>query len=77
MENAGIDTKNLVKVASNVHIITDFHVAQDSKDSEIGTTKRGNGPAYRDKYARKGMIALEMPMLSEYIIDMWENLQQS
>ena len=77
LENAGIDTKNLVKVASNVHIITDFHVAQDSKDTEIGTTKRGNGPAYRDKYARKGMIALEMPMLSEYIIDIYEELHNN
>ena len=74
LENAGIKTKDLIKVASNVHIITDFHLAQDSKDTEIGTTKRGNGPAYRDKYARKGMIALEIPSLSEYIIDMYEEL---
>ena len=63
LEDAGVDTKNLVKVASNVHIITDFHLAQDSKDTEIGTTKRGNGPAYRDKYGRRGVRALEVPEL--------------
>ncbi len=77
LESAGISTKGLIKVASNVHIITDFHIAQDSKDTEIGTTKRGNGPAYRDKYARKGMVALEMPELAEYIIDMYEELHNN
>ena len=77
LEDAGIETDGLIKVASNVHIITDFHVAQDKKDSEIGTTKRGNGPAYRDKYARKGMIALEMPDLSPYIIDMYEEIHNN
>jgi adenylosuccinate synthase len=77
LESAGISTKGLIKVASNVHIITDFHIAQDSKDTEIGTTKRGNGPAYRDKYARKGMVALEMPELAEYIVDMYEELHNN
>jgi len=77
LEEAGIDTKGLIKVASNVHIITDFHLAQDKQDSEIGTTKRGNGPAYRDKYARKGMIALEIPELAEYIIDMYQEIHNN
>ena len=77
LEDAGIETKGLIKVASNVHIITDFHLAQDRKDSEIGTTKRGNGPAYRDKYARRGMIALEIPELAEYIIDMYQELHNN
>lgn len=77
LESIGINTKNLIKIASNVHIITDFHLVQDSKDTEIGTTKRGNGPAYRDKYYRKGMLALEMPMLAEYIIDIYDELHQN
>jgi len=77
LEDVGIDTQDLIKIASNVHIITDFHLAQDRKDSEIGTTKRGNGPAYRDKYARRGMIALEMPDLAPFIIDMYEELHNN
>lgn len=77
LEDAGIDTTGLIKVASNTHIITDFHMAQDKKDTEIGTTKRGNGPAYRDKYGRKGMIALEIPELAPYIIDMYEEIHNS
>ena len=38
----------------NAHIITDEHLEEDGKDTAIGTTKRGNGPAYREKYARNG-----------------------
>ena len=77
LEDAGINTKDLIKISSNTHIITDFHVIQDSKDTEIGTTKRGNGPAYRDKYARKGMLAIEMPILAEYIIDIYDELHNN
>jgi len=74
LEAAGINTAGLVKIAANTHVITDFHIKQDQKDEEIGTTKRGNGPAYRDKYARKGVQALEVPELDEYLIDMYEEL---
>ena len=64
---------SLIKIASNVNIITDFHLKEDRKDTEIGTTKRGNGPAYRDKYARKGVHALEIPELEDYIIDKFKS----
>ena len=74
LEKSGINANKLVKIASNAHLITDFHKAQDSKDTKIGTTKRGNGPAYRDKYARKGMRAEDDPRLSKYIIDLYEEI---
>ena len=74
LQAAGYDVKDLIKISSNTHIITDFHLAQDSKDEKIGTTKRGNGPAYRDKYDRRGMRAIDMPELEPYLIDMHEEL---
>ncbi len=77
LEEAGINTKGLIKIASNVNIITDFHIAEDKKDTEIGTTKRGNGPAYRDKYGRKGVLARDVGMLEEYIIDMYTELHEN
>ena len=43
LRDGGYDVDNLVKIADTTHIITDFHLAQDSKDETIGTTKRGNG----------------------------------
>ena len=39
LEDAGINTKDLIKISSNTHIITDFHVIQDSKDTEISRPK--------------------------------------
>jgi adenylosuccinate synthase len=77
LESNGIDTTDLIGIASNTHIITDFHMIQDSKDEVIGTTKRGNGPAYRDKYARKGVRAIEIPKLEPYIVDMYTELHDN
>ena len=77
LEEAGIPAKDLVFVASNAHIITDFHRAEDGRDEEIGTTKRGNGPAYRDKYGRRGVRALEDPRLSRYLINMYQELYEN
>lgn len=77
LEDAGIPAKKLVHVASNAHLITDFHRAQDGKDEEIGTTKRGNGPAYRDKYDRKGVRAMDDPRLQSYIISMYHELYEN
>ena len=77
LDKAGLDTHNLVKIAANAHIITDFHLAQDKKDEEIGTTKTGNGPAYRDKHARLGVRALEIPELEPYIIDIYSEFHEN
>tara|TARA_Y100001937_G_scaffold120507_1_gene177856 strand:- start:2832 stop:3839 length:1008 start_codon:yes stop_codon:yes gene_type:complete len=77
LERAGIPASNLVYVSSNAHIITDFHRIEDKKDKDIGTTKRGNGPAYRDKYGRRGVRAVEDPRLSDYIISLYHELYEN
>ena len=77
LESAGIPARKLVHIASNTHLITDFHRMEDGKDTEIGTTRRGNGPAYRDKYGRKGVRALEDPRLEPYIISMYHELYEN
>tara|TARA_B100000212_G_C27372665_1_gene533269 strand:+ start:1492 stop:2499 length:1008 start_codon:yes stop_codon:yes gene_type:complete len=77
LEENGIPVKKLLKVATNAHLITDFHRVEDSKDSKIGTTKRGNGPAYRDKYARKGIRASEDSRLNPYLVSMYHELYEN
>ena len=74
LEAAGIPASNLVSIAKNAHVITSAHKEEDGKDSKIGTTKRGNGPAYRDKYDRKGLRAEDMPCFEDYIVDIYEEL---
>lgn len=77
LESGGINVRDHLKIASNAHVITDFHVAEDRLDTDIGTTKTGNGPAYRDKYARKGVTAIEIPEFSDMIIDMYTELHEN
>ena len=74
LEDFGINTKGLVFVAENAHIITDEHLEEDGSDTKIGTTKRGNGPCYRDKYARLGKRAAQSSKLREdgYLINLYD-----
>ena len=77
LEEAGIPAKKLIHVASNAHLITDFHRVEDGRDEEIGTTKKGNGPAYRDKYGRKGVRAMHDARLQPYIISLYHELYEN
>tara|TARA_R110000824_G_scaffold92217_2_gene223847 strand:+ start:3900 stop:4886 length:987 start_codon:yes stop_codon:yes gene_type:complete len=70
----GVQLARTLKIASNVHIITAEHVEEDAKDEIIGTTKSGNGPAYRDKYARRGVRAADIDFLRPFLIDVYEEL---
>lgn len=77
LEAGGVKTKGLIFIAKNTHIITDAHKHEDAKDAKIGTTKRGNGPAYRDKYERTGLRAESVPELAPYVIDLYEEFHHN
>jgi len=52
-----ITEKNLL-ISNRAHVIMPYHIALDAakdKKSGIGTTKRGIGPVYADKYSRIGI----------------------
>ena len=76
LEENGINASDYVFISTNAHIITDFHRVEDNKDSSIGTTKRGNGPAYRDKYARKGVRAFQDQRIQKFLIDIYEEIYE-
>ncbi len=60
MESRGISTANL-KIDPRAHIVMPWHITLDGLSeafrggSDIGTTKRGIGPTYMDKYERCGI----------------------
>tara|TARA_Y100000034_G_scaffold109111_1_gene140045 strand:+ start:1507 stop:2499 length:993 start_codon:yes stop_codon:yes gene_type:complete len=76
LEENGIPCNELVRIAKNAHIITDKHLGEETSESTIGTTKRGNGPAYRDKYARRGIRAEMVPALMDYVVDLYKELHE-
>jgi adenylosuccinate synthase len=77
LEAGGIATADLICVAHNTHVITDEHVAEELSEKKIGTTRRGNGPAYRDKYARKGLRACDIEELAPYLIDVYAEFHEN
>jgi len=74
LKEGGIETKGNIFIARNAHVITDEHLEEDKKDTVIGTTRTGNGPAYRAKYGRTGILAQDIPELKDYIIDLYNEL---
>ena len=75
LKSLGVDVDGKLFIDKRAHIITEEHLDEDSKDTEIGTTKTGNGPCYRDKYYRKGTRAMDMDYdLEKYLIDIYEEL---
>lgn len=77
LEDGGLSLEGMVYVAKNTHIITPEHRKEDSSGGTIGTTGRGNGPAYRDKHARVGVRAESIPELSPYLIDLYEEFHSN
>tara|TARA_R110001583_G_scaffold159613_1_gene311445 strand:+ start:5400 stop:6395 length:996 start_codon:yes stop_codon:yes gene_type:complete len=77
LEAGGINTKELIYIAENAHVITATHLEEDAKDTKIGTTKSGNGPAYRDKYNRSGTTAKSDPDLVAYTINLYEEFHEN
>ena len=73
LNEGGVVTKGKIFIANNTHVITDAHKAEDKKGGgAIGTTGRGNGPAYRDKYGRTGVRAEKVEQLKPYLVDLYK-----
>jgi adenylosuccinate synthase len=83
LESEGISLKNRIFISSNAHIILPYHKILDSinesSENKIGTTKKGIGPAYFDKYARRGIKLQDISkenLLSERIKTNLTNLKK-
>lgn len=59
-----ISIENRLLISHNAHLIMPYHKILDSisekGDRKIGTTGRGIGPCYIDKYARKGIKIVDL-----------------
>lgn len=63
VEAAGYDIKKSIYISDRCHLVTSGHLAADGAqesslgDQQIGTTKKGIGPAYMTKMLRNGLRA--------------------
>jgi adenylosuccinate synthase len=67
----GFDT-SLIKISPKAHVVMDKHIEEDKKKyaSTIGTTAKGIGPCYSDKYARIGKQVIDYIVeFKDYIWD--------
>ncbi|MDX1699381.1 MAG: adenylosuccinate synthase [Melioribacteraceae bacterium] len=64
LKEHGIDTAGRLFISHNAHLIMPYHKLLDSINEtgsrKIGTTGRGIGPCYIDKYARRGIRIADM-----------------
>src|SRR5579872_2219670 len=70
VEDAGVDVKGRLFISYNAHLIMPYHKQIDKASEErlsksgdgkaVGTTGRGIGPAYEDKFARKGIRIVDL-----------------
>ena len=58
LEAKGINTTGRIQVSDRAHLVLPYHKLLDQareKSQNIGTTGRGIGPTYEDKYGRRGV----------------------
>ncbi len=64
LENAGIRVHGRLLISHNAHLIMPYHkqldVIREQTSSRIGTTGRGIGPAYIDKFMRSGIRIVDL-----------------
>jgi adenylosuccinate synthase len=77
--NNNIEISDRIKILPNTHIVLPYHKILDqlneSRANKIGTTGRGIGPAYVDKYSRIGIRAIDLFDLSYAFSLLEKNLE--
>ncbi len=76
LEDAGVDYQSRITIDPRTHIILPHHRLLDKFSDEergeyrLGTTHRGIGPCYQDKYARIGIRVADLysPQLSDKLV---------
>lgn len=77
----GVSTDNL-RISTNAHVIMPYHRLLDvleeefKGDHKIGTTKRGIGPAYKDKASRTGIRVSDLMDREEFANKLLYSLEE-
>jgi adenylosuccinate synthase len=66
LRERGIDTNGRIFVSERAHLVMPYHKLLDAaseRSQKLGTTGRGIGPAYEDKYGRRGIRVTDLRRL--------------
>jgi adenylosuccinate synthase len=66
LHQRGVDTTGRLFISDRAHLVLPYHKLLDAaseKSQKLGTTGRGIGPAYEDKYGRRGMRVVDLRRL--------------
>ena len=79
LKEGGMSTDHII-VSDRAHILMPYHCYQDQLEesaavNKIGTTKKGIGPCYADKYARHGIRYHELKDFEHFKERVHENLK--
>ncbi|MGD8780768.1 MAG: adenylosuccinate synthase [Ignavibacteria bacterium] len=80
LKKNNIDIEGRLFISHNAHLIMPYHKLLDSinesGNQKIGTTGRGIGPCYYDKYARKGIKIVDLLNRKELEQKIRQNLEE-
>jgi len=80
LRSQNIDVEGRLFISHNTHLIMPYHKLLDSIKEEgknkIGTTGRGIGPCYNDKYARRGIRIVDLLNKDELVKKIKLNLEE-
>ena len=80
LEAKGISTAGRILVSDRAHLVLPYHKLLDragEKSQKIGTTGRGIGPTYEDKYGRRGIRVGDLRDLSHTRAMLAERLERA
>jgi adenylosuccinate synthase len=63
LHERGIDTEGRLYISDRAHLVLPYHKLLDAaseRSQKLGTTGRGIGPAYEDKYGRRGLRVADL-----------------
>ena len=72
LRGKGVDLSNL-RISGGAHVVFPYHIRLDEAEEDrkgankIGTTRRGIGPAYMDKFARVGIRLVDLLDKEEFM----------
>ncbi|HXE57793.1 MAG TPA: adenylosuccinate synthase [Gemmatimonadales bacterium] len=76
----GVDTAGRILVSDRAHLVLPYHKLLDAaseRSLKIGTTGRGIGPAYEDKYGRRGIRVGDLRQLARTLEVVRERVERA